>query len=78
MQSPELPDIPLLGVYPNSKVSGRVHGYICTRRLTEKMLVEVSSVESNVHFQLCSCVCHASERSSVLCLVTTKIWSDGH
>ena len=25
-----------------------------------------------------SCLCHASVCSSVLCLVTTKIWSDGH
>lgn len=56
MQSPELPDISLLRIYPNNKRSGRVRGCICTRRLTEMTLVEVSKIESNVHFQLCGCV----------------------
>lgn len=56
MQGPGLPDISLLRIYPNNKISGCVHGYICTRRLTKMMFAEVSNVESSVHFQPCSCI----------------------
>ena len=38
-------------------------------------MIYLSSVLLDIYV---SCVCHASVCSSVLCLVTTKIWSNGH